>query len=546
LTAKRLFTEEEVRFVLQRYKEGLTQRKIGELLETSEGTIKRLLVSQGVEIRSSKETLRIFTEEQKQEIVSLYLNDGMSFKTIGDRYGRCQDAIRKVLLEQAKDKIRPRNIRGRGAGKSIFTENQQQEIIRLYKDEMLSFDAIAVRMGTSFQPVKNVIKRLAPEIVRGTGDANKLFTAEQENEICRLYQEEGLSTIKLGERFGVSSNTIHSVLVKYNIPRRRRGGWKKKNPENTFTPEQEQQIRLEYSRGESANSLRIKFGTHQTEIKNILKRGGINLRPPKVNPEDITVLSESEERDIATAYQEGSSAKTLASRYKISPQRVNRILAEHGVKKRDHSETCSLWERDYSLKDFQDEVARKYEDGQYLREIANHYNVSIGAVITCLEKAGVGRRSSGGWSDRVQKVLRSEGRFSQKEETEFYVYTLNGYDGLLKVGISNDSERRAKDSEGIYETNLLLIVLDSREQAFFLEQAVLYATEKYFDPPLELVDQNWAGWSEVRRMEEEPLFELIDFYETQLDEMNKWEFAAKYVPMTEAEQQECLKRSRSE
>ena len=113
----------------------------------------------------------------------------MSFKTIGDRYGRSFDAIRNVIVELAKDKIRPTSIKGRGTGSRIFNEEQQQEIIRLYRDELLSFEVIAKRMGTSFQPVKNVIKRLAPEIVRGQHETKKVLTKEQENEVCRLYQE---------------------------------------------------------------------------------------------------------------------------------------------------------------------------------------------------------------------------------------------------------------------------------------------------------------------------------------------------------------------
>ena len=82
-----------------------------------------------------------------------------------------------------------------------------------YRDELLSFEVIAERMGTSFVPVKNVIKRLAHEIVRGTGDTKKIFDDKQETEICRLYTEEGQSTIKLGEMYGVSRNTIHKILV---------------------------------------------------------------------------------------------------------------------------------------------------------------------------------------------------------------------------------------------------------------------------------------------------------------------------------------------
>ena len=87
MTAKRRFTEEEVKLIHQKYEERWSHRKIGELLDTSASTIKRFLVSQGVEIRSSKETQRIFTDEQKRGVVSLYVNDGLSFKTIGDRYG---------------------------------------------------------------------------------------------------------------------------------------------------------------------------------------------------------------------------------------------------------------------------------------------------------------------------------------------------------------------------------------------------------------------------------------------------------------------------
>ena len=122
---------------------------------------------------------------------------------------------------------------------------------------------------------------------------------------------------------------------------------------------------------------------------------------------------------------------------------------------------------------------------------------------------------------------------------------MNGYDGLLKVGISMILKGEQRTVMGCTE-NLLLTVLASREEAYFLEQAVLHATDEYFDPPQDLLDQNWAGWSEVRRMEEEPLLDLIDFYESQLDEMGIWDFAASYVPMTEVEKEECLSRAITE
>ena len=46
-------------------------------------------------------------------------------------------------------------------------------------------------------------------------------------------------------------------------------------------------------------------------------------------------------------------------------------------------------------------------------------------------------------------------------------------------------------------------------------------------------------------MEEEPLLDLIDFYESQLDEMGIWDLPF-CVPMTEAEKEECLSRAITE
>ncbi|MBU1173548.1 MAG: hypothetical protein KKD44_28605, partial [Proteobacteria bacterium] len=54
------------------------------------------------------------------------------------------------------------------------------------------------------------------------------LTEEQEQEICRLYQEDaGNSSIELGKRFGVCDVTVLNVLKEHNVPRRTagRGNW---------------------------------------------------------------------------------------------------------------------------------------------------------------------------------------------------------------------------------------------------------------------------------------------------------------------------------
>ena len=87
----------------------------------------------------------------------------------------------------------------------------------------------------------------------------------------------------------------------------------------------------------------------------------------------------------------------------------------------------------------------------------------------------------------------------------------------------------------------------TREEAYFIEQAVLRETLNYFDCPIELIPTNdnegMIGWTEVRKMKFEELEKIIDFYKEEMESLGKWEFAASYVPMTSAQRQECINRS---
>ena len=58
--------------------------------------------------------------------------------------------------------------------------------------------------------------------------------------------------------------------------------------------------------------------------------------------------------------------------------------------------------------------------------------------------------------------------------------------------------------------------------------------------------ETWHGWTELRKMELNELEIIIEFYRQKLTEMNLWEFAASYVPMTQAQKEECERRAAEE
>ena len=83
----------------------------------------------------------------------------------------------------------------------------------------------------------------------------------------------------------------------------------------------------------------------------------------------------------------------------------------------------------------------------------------------------------------------------------------------------------------------------TREDAYFVEQVVLYKTVQFWDCPDEMQnDFRWGGRDEVRLMELNELESIFNYYFDIWDEIGTWGFAADYLPksvMTEDQRKIC-------
>lgn len=55
------------------------------------------------------------------------------------------------------------------------------------------------------------------------------LTKEQVEEICKLYVESGMTTKDIASTYGISSGTLHNIVVQYNLPRRGKSNPHSKN-----------------------------------------------------------------------------------------------------------------------------------------------------------------------------------------------------------------------------------------------------------------------------------------------------------------------------
>lgn len=119
-----------------------------------------------------------------------------------------------------------------------------------------------------------------------------------------------------------------------------------------------------------------------------------------------------------------------------------------------------------------------------------------------------------------------------KQLTELYLSPLSRFSNYVKIGISNNTDKR-KDRE--YGKPILLKKFNSRLEAFALEQAILQDSTLTRDCPEEMYLNKWPGWTEVRKCGRETAKKTVETYITELESIGINRFAKKYFTLTRTE-----------
>lgn len=121
------------------------------------------------------------------------------------------------------------------------------------------------------------------------------------------------------------------------------------------------------------------------------------------------------------------------------------------------------------------------------------------------------------------------------DDSHFYVFSMKNYSNLSKPGIANDINHRADEEYGELHDFIAMPRID----AWLIEQAVLQSTLDLCVIPEELKD--WGGASELRQMTCEEVFKHALYYEEELKEIGRENFAIAYLPMTPSQREELEK-----
>ncbi len=144
--------------------------------------------------------------QRDQQVVRLYVEDCLSLEKIGARF-KLDKATVRGILERA-------GVNRRYCGSRLPREqltHRNQEIVRLYVEEGLTLREVGARVGLSGEGVRLILKEAGGPVrgVRRPIPPEQLIGSQ---EIIRLYVEEGLAVRDIRARFGLTGRQVSGIL----------------------------------------------------------------------------------------------------------------------------------------------------------------------------------------------------------------------------------------------------------------------------------------------------------------------------------------------
>jgi transposase len=165
----------------------------------------------------------------------------------------------------------------------------QAELRRLYEQQRLTPAEIGERLGVSGRTIRTWLQRSGIALRPGW-ERRRHHLPPADNELRRCYLDEGLTTAQLAARYEVSATTAKRWLDKAGIPRRAAG-------RSSRAPGSAELRRLYQEEGLSTTQIAQRYGVVQQTAHGWLRAAEIPLRPaglpvradpshPAVGPED--------------------------------------------------------------------------------------------------------------------------------------------------------------------------------------------------------------------------------------------------------------------
>ena len=149
---------------------------------------------------------------------------------------------------------------------------------------------------------------------------------KRDEEIVRLYVEEGLAVKEVGALFRLTYVRVIQILGEAGVDRRSRG-WRSHWPWRDWKQRTKEIIGAYVEDELSLEKVGARFRLSPTCVRQVLIRAGVGCRSPGWPAWRSKALARRNQEIIRLCLEEGLKRKEIAARFDLRPETVSRILA---------------------------------------------------------------------------------------------------------------------------------------------------------------------------------------------------------------------------
>ena len=285
----------------------------------------------------------------------LYVDEGLSLDSIGERLGYSRSWVRKQLIAAGIDR-RPAG--GRLGARRVDDEAEAdlvEQISTLYVDEAMSLGAIGERLGRSRWWVRDRLDRAGVPIRRQGGPHSVRANPQLVEEMKRLYTDEKVRTADIADRVGMSQSWVYRQLVGAGVVFRR--------PRHSVDAERVRRLYVDERRSLRATALRV--GVSEAVVRRVLVELGIRIR-------GLGAARTIHCGELRRLYvDEAMTTTAIAEQLGVTPTGVSNALRRCNIPIRETGTELTITT---------DQLHRHLNEGLSNEEIAKLYGVATWAV----------------------------------------------------------------------------------------------------------------------------------------------------------------------
>lgn len=202
-------SNEETKKIIEMYGRGLSSNKIATELEISSDIVLKHLHLSNIPIKTNSSYSRcLLTELQINDICKEYEN-GENISKLASKYHSTNGTIKKILISHGFEITRKKSL---FSNRKKLSFEEQQLVLKQYKENK-EFTTIAQNFNVSEHTIRRIIKSHNIEREKSIGG----LKPNQVVEICQIYQEENVSINKLAQLYTMSYTTMKKLLLSKGV-----------------------------------------------------------------------------------------------------------------------------------------------------------------------------------------------------------------------------------------------------------------------------------------------------------------------------------------